>query len=194
MEVGSLLCLGAISKGEITIEDVHVEDMRYPLKVLHRLGISPTVRDNSLIIDGRRPLVMRKDIGDRIPSIYSGPWPAYPTDLMSVAIVAATQASGTVIFFEKMFEGRMFFTDNLMRMGANIVLCDPHRIVVTGTSQLFGSNMSSPDVRAGMALVMAALTAMGKSEINNIYQIERGYLHMDKKLEALGAAIKRMAV
>ena len=137
---------------------------------------------------------MRKDIGDRIPSIYSGPWPAYPTDLMSVAIVAATQASGTVIFFEKMFEGRMFFTDNLMRMGANIVLCDPHRIVVTGTSQLFGSNMSSPDVRAGMALVMAALTAMGKSEINNIYQIERGYLHMDKKLEALGAAIKRMAV
>ncbi len=194
MEVGSLLCLGAISKGEITIEDVDVEDMRYPLKVLHRLGISPTVRDNSLIIDGRRPLVMRKDIGDRIPSIYSGPWPAYPTDLMSVAIVAATQASGTVIFFEKMFEGRMFFTDNLMRMGANIVLCDPHRIVVTGTSQLFGSNMSSPDVRAGMALVMAALTAMGKSEINNIYQIERGYLHMDKKLEALGAAIKRMAV
>jgi UDP-N-acetylglucosamine 1-carboxyvinyltransferase len=194
MEVGSLLCLGAISKGEITIEDVDVEDMRYPLKVLHRLGISPTVRDNSLIIDGRRPLVMRKDIGDRIPSIYSGPWPAYPTDLMSVAIVAATQASGTVIFFEKMFEGRMFFTDNLMRMGANIVLCDPHRIVVTGSSQLFGSNMSSPDVRAGMALVMAALTAMGKSEINNIYQIERGYLHMDKKLEALGAAIKRMAV
>jgi len=194
MEVGSLLCLGAISKGEITIEDVNVEDMRYPLKVLHRLGIAPSVQANSLTIDGRRPLVMRKDIGDRIPSIYSGPWPAYPTDLMSVAIVAATQASGTVIFFEKMFEGRMFFTDNLMRMGANIVLCDPHRIVVTGTSQLFGSNMSSPDVRAGMALVMAALTAMGKSEINNIYQIERGYLNMDKKLEALGAAIKRLPV
>jgi len=194
MEVGSLLCLGAISKGEIIIEDVNVEDMRYPLKVLHRLGIAPSVQANSLTIDGRRPLVMRKDIGDRIPSIYSGPWPAYPTDLMSVAIVAATQASGTVIFFEKMFEGRMFFTDNLMRMGANIVLCDPHRIVVTGTSQLFGSNMSSPDVRAGMALVMAALTAMGKSEINNIYQIERGYLNMDKKLEALGAAIKRLPV
>ena len=137
---------------------------------------------------------MRKDIGDRIASIYSGPWPAFPTDLMSVAIVGATQAAGTLIFFEKMFEGRMFFTDNLMRMGANIVLCDPHRIVVTGPSQLFCANMSSPDVRAGMALVMAALIALGKSEIHNIYQIERGYQDIDKKLEALGAAIKRVTV
>jgi UDP-N-acetylglucosamine 1-carboxyvinyltransferase len=194
MEVGSFLCLGAIAKGKITVSDVNVEDMRYPLKVLGRLGINPEIGENSLTIDGTRPLVMRKDIGDRIASIYSGPWPAFPTDLMSVAIVGATQAAGTLIFFEKMFEGRMFFTDNLMRMGANIVLCDPHRIVVTGPSQLFCANMSSPDVRAGMALVMAALIALGKSEIHNIYQIERGYQDIDKKLETLGAAIKRVSV
>jgi UDP-N-acetylglucosamine 1-carboxyvinyltransferase len=113
---------------------------------------------------------------------------------MSVAIVAATQAAGTIIFFEKMYEGRMFFTDNLMRMGANIVLCDPHRVVITGSSQLYATHMSSPDVRAGMALLMAALIGLGKSEINNIYQIERGYQQIDKKLEALGAAIKRVDV
>jgi UDP-N-acetylglucosamine 1-carboxyvinyltransferase len=194
MEVGSFLCLGAIAKGRITIEDVNVDDMRYPLKVLGRLGMHVEVSGNSMTVDGTRPLIMRRDIGDRIASVYSGPWPAFPTDLMSVAIVGATQAAGTLIFFEKMFEGRMFFTDNLMRMGANIVLCDPHRIVVTGPSQLFCANMSSPDVRAGMALVMAALIALGKSEIHNIYQIERGYQDIDKKLEALGAAIKRVAV
>ena len=110
---------------------------------------------------------------------------------MSVAIVAATQSLGTIIFFEKMFEGRMFFTDKLMGMGANIVLCDPHRIVVTGPSKLYGTNMSSPDVRAGMALLMAACIARGTSEINNIFQIERGYQDIDQKLLSLGAAIKR---
>jgi UDP-N-acetylglucosamine 1-carboxyvinyltransferase len=194
MEVGSFLCLGAIAKGKITIEGVNLEDMRYPLKVLHRIGIAPKIRDHAVTIDGTKPLVIRKDVGDRVGTIYSGPWPAYPTDLMSVAIVAATQAQGTIIFFEKMFEGRMFFTDNLMRMGANIVLCDPHRIVVTGSSQLYANNMSSPDVRAGMALVMAALIALGTSEINNINQIERGYQQIDKKLESLGAAIRRVEV
>ena len=199
MEVGSFLCLGAIGGGRVTVDDINLEDLRFPLKVLGRLGIEaePHTRQtphgvvSSLTVDGSQPLTMRKDIGDRVGTIYSGPWPAYPTDLMSVAIVAATQAQGTVIFFEKMFEGRMFFTDNLMRMGANIVLCDPHRIVVTGPAPLFGSTMSSPDVRAGMALVMAALIARGKSEIHNIYQIERGYQRIDEKLLALGAAIKR---
>lgn len=192
MEVGSFLCLGAIGKGKITIEGVNLEDMRYPLKVLDRIGISPKVVDDSLVIDGTKPLSMRKDIGDRVGTIYSGPWPAYPTDLMSVAIVAATQAAGTAIFFEKMYEGRMFFTDNLTRMGANIVLCDPHRVVVTGPSQLYATVMSSPDVRAGMAVLMAACIALGKSEIHNIYQIERGYQDIDKKLEGLGAAIRRV--
>jgi UDP-N-acetylglucosamine 1-carboxyvinyltransferase len=191
MEVGSFLCLGAIAKGKVTVEGVNVEDMRFPLKVLARLGIKPRVDEDSLMVDGTKPLVMQKDVGGRVGTVYSGPWPAYPTDLMSVAIVAATQAQGTAIFFEKMFEGRMFFTDNLMRMGANIVLCDPHRIVVTGASQLYATSMSSPDVRAGMALLMAALIALGRSEIHNIHQIERGYSGIDKKLEALGAAIKR---
>ncbi len=194
MEVGSFLCLGAIAKGKLTIADVNVEDMRYPLKVLSRIGINPSIDDGCLTIDGTKPLQMKKDIGDRVGTVYSGPWPAYPTDLMSVAIVAATQATGTVIFFEKMFEGRMFFTDNLMRMGANIVLCDPHRIVINGPSQLYATTMSSPDVRAGMALLMAASIALGKSEIHNIHQIERGYQAIDQKLEAIGAAIKRVPV
>jgi UDP-N-acetylglucosamine 1-carboxyvinyltransferase len=200
MEVGSFLCLGAIGKGKVRIEGVNHTDMRFPLKVLARLGINPKIIEgegeggDALLIDGTKPLVMRKDVGDRVGTVYSGPWPAYPTDLMSVAIVAATQAQGTIIFFEKMFEGRMFFTDKLMAMGANVVLCDPHRIVITGPSQLYGNNMSSPDVRAGMALVMAATVALGKSEINNIYQIERGYQQIDKKLEGLGAAIRRVEV
>jgi UDP-N-acetylglucosamine 1-carboxyvinyltransferase len=192
MEVGSFLCLGAIGKGKVTIEDVNVDDLRYPLKVLARLGIVPRVAGTSLVIDGTKPLIMKKDIGDRVGTIYSGPWPAYPTDLMSVAIVAATQAVGTVIFFEKMYEGRMFFTDKLMGMGANVVLCDPHRVVITGPSQLYATTMSSPDVRAGMALLMAATIALGKSEIHNIYQIERGYQAIDKKLEGLGAAIRKV--
>jgi UDP-N-acetylglucosamine 1-carboxyvinyltransferase len=193
MEVGSFLCLGAIGKGKVTIEGVNMEDMRFPLKILNRIGLQPKATEDSFVIDGTKPLMMRKDIGDRVGTIYSGPWPAYPTDLMSVAIVAATQAAGTAIFFEKMYEGRMFFTDKLMSMGANIVLCDPHRVVVTGPSQLYATTMSSPDVRAGMALLMAACIALGKSEINNIYQIERGYQDIDKKLEGLGAAIKRVS-
>lgn len=194
MEVGSFLCLGAIGKGKVTIEGVNIDDMRFPLKVLSRIGIHPRIDEDKLIVDGTRPLTMKKDVGDRIGTIYSGPWPAYPTDLMSVAIVAATQAAGTIIFFEKMFEGRMFFTDKLMLMGANIVLCDPHRVVVTGPQPLFGTQLSSPDVRAGMALLMAAVIALGPSEINNIIQIERGYQDIDKKLESLGAAIRRVQV
>lgn len=191
MEVGSFLCLGAIAKGKITIKDVVIEDLRFVLKTLAKLGIEPAVEGNSLIIDGTKPIKMKRDIGGRISTIYSGPWPAYPTDLMSVAIVAATQAQGTAIFFEKMFEGRMFFTDKLMQMGANIVLCDPHRIVVNGHAQLFASRLSSPDVRAGMALIMAALVAEGESVIENIYQVERGYFKIEEKLKKLGASIVR---
>lgn len=191
MEVGSYLCLGAIAGGQVTIEGTRPDDMRFVLKVLSRLGIDPDINGTSMKIDGRKPLEMRRDLSGRVGVIYSSPWPAYPTDLMSVAIVAATQAKGTMIFFEKMFEGRMFFTDKLMAMGANIVLCDPHRIVVNGPSPLFGSQMSSPDVRAGMALVMAALVAKGTSVIDNIVQIERGYVSIDQKLRGLGAKITR---
>jgi UDP-N-acetylglucosamine 1-carboxyvinyltransferase len=193
MEVGSMLCLGAIAGGKLRIEDAGVSDLRFVLKTLGRLGIHPEIEGDALIIDGTKPLVVRKEVSGRMPTIYSGPWPAYPTDLMSVAIVAATQSIGTTIFFEKMFEGRMFFTDKLMQMGANIVLCDPHRVVITGPSKLFAARMSSPDVRAGMALLMAAVIAEGKSVIDNIHQIERGYMEIDTKLRALGASIQREA-
>jgi UDP-N-acetylglucosamine 1-carboxyvinyltransferase len=192
MEVGSFLCLGAVSKGKITIKDVVVEDLRFTLKTLSRLGINPKVSGTQIMIDGTKAISMKKDMTGRIGTIFSGPWPAFPTDLMSVAIVAATQSEGTSIFFEKMFEGRMFFTDKLMEMGANIVLCDPHRVVLTGPSPLYATHMSSPDVRAGMALLSAALLALGTSEIDNVYQIDRGYQAIDKKLAALGAAIKRV--
>lgn len=191
MEVGSFLCLGAIAGGKVTVQNVEMDDLRFVLKTLARLGIDPVLEGKNLTIDGTKPLKMRKDISGRIGTIYSGPWPAYPTDLMSVAIVAATQSQGTMVFFEKMFEGRMFFTDKLMQMGANIVLCDPHRIVISGKSQLYGAHMSSPDVRAGMALIMAALVAEGPSIINNIYQVDRGYFNIEQKLKGLGANIVR---
>lgn len=191
MEVGSFLCLGAIAGGKVRVKNVEINDLRFVLKTFARLGIEPVSEGKDLIIDGTKPLKMKKDISGRIGTIYSGPWPAYPTDLMSVAIVAATQSNGTMIFFEKMFEGRMFFTDKLMQMGANIVLCDPHRIVISGKSQLYGAHMSSPDVRAGMALIMAALVADGTSVINNIYQVDRGYFNIEQKLRGLGANIVR---
>ena len=191
MEVGSFLTLGALAGGKLTIEDVHVPDLRFILKIFARLGIHPEISGRSLQIDGNKNLTMQTDISGRNGTIYSGPWPAFPTDLMSVAIVAGTQSKGTTIFFEKMFEGRMFFTDKLMSMGANIVPCAPHRIVVTGPNQLQGATMSSPDLRAGMAMLIAALIAEGTSVIDNIYQIERGYCDVFEKLCALGAKILR---
>lgn len=193
MEIGSLMCLGSITPGEIRIDRVKPADLRFICKTLGRLGINPQWGDDqSLVITAEDSisLKMSSDISGRVASIYSAPWPAFPTDLMSVAIVAATQSAGTMIFHEKMFEGRMFFTDKLMEMGANIVLCDPHRVVVNGPTSLRASRMSSPDVRAGMALLTAALVAKGTSEINNVYQIERGYYALEKKLGALGAKIK----
>ncbi len=191
MEVGSFLCLGAITEGELSIENVHLPDLRFILKTFARLGIHPKIVANSLVLEDGTNLTMQTDIGGRVGTVYSGPWPAFPTDLMSVAIVAGTQAKGTMIFHEKMFEGRMFFTDKLMSMAANIVLCDPHRIVVNGPNQLHAASMSSPDVRAGMAMVIASLIAKGRSVIDNIYQIERGYCDVFAKLSGLGAAIRR---
>jgi len=191
MEVGSFICLGAIAGGKITVQDTDPDALRFVLKTLGRLGINPEIRNKDIFIDGTQSREMKRDVSGRVSAIYSGPWPAYPTDLMSVAIVAATQSKGTVIFFEKMFEGRMFFTDKLMAMGANIVLCDPHRIVVNGPSPLFASHLSSPDVRAGMALLMAALIAKGTSVIDNIVQIERGYANIAEKLTGIGASITR---
>ena len=139
-------------------------------------------------------LQIRKDMHGSIPRIDDAPWPAFPTDLMSILITVATQATGMVLFFEKMFEGRMFFTDSLIAMGANIILCDPHRIVVGGPTQLYGTQLESPDVRAGMSLLIAALAAKGTSTIYNIRQIDRGYERIEEKLKALGASITREQV
>ena len=137
-------------------------------------------------------MIIRQDLHGSIPRIDDAPWPAFPTDLMSIAIVTATQSAGTVLFFEKMYEGRMFFVDHLIGMGAKIILCDPHRVVVVGPSALYGSRVESPDVRAGMALVIAALAAKGQTTIGNIRQIDRGYERLDEKLRALGASIERV--
>jgi UDP-N-acetylglucosamine 1-carboxyvinyltransferase len=191
MEIGSFLYLGAIGGGKVVVEETEVEDLRFILKTFARMGIHVETSAQGLIVDGTKRPKISREISGRMPTLYSGPWPAYPTDLMSVAIVAATQAEGTVLFFEKMFESRMFFTDRLVEMGAQLVLCDPHRVVVSGHSPLYGTKMSSPDIRAGMALLMAALIAQGKSEIENIHQIERGFASIDQKLQSLGAAIQR---
>ena len=191
MEVGSFICLGAISGGALEIQGVELDDLRFIVKILARLGIKvDSDRTRNTVKVSSSALQIRKDIGNRLPLIYSGPWPAFPTDLMSVAIVAATQAHGTVIFFEKMFEGRMFFIDSLLAMGANIVLCDPHRVVVSGPTRLSAAHLTSPDVRAGMALLMAALVAKGTSHIDNATQIERGYGDVVTKLQRLGADIR----
>ncbi|MBC61337.1 MAG: UDP-N-acetylglucosamine 1-carboxyvinyltransferase [Zetaproteobacteria bacterium] len=191
MEIGSFLCLASITQGQIEITDVNIKDLRFVLKTLKKVGIKPEIKEKSLIVSDQQELITEGDATGRVATIYTGPWPAFPTDLLSVSIVAATQSKGTLVFHEKMFESRLFFTDKLMAMGANIVLCDPHRVVVTGPAKLKKTNMSSPDVRAGMALLMAALVASGTSEIHNIYQIDRGYYQIEKKLESLGAKIKR---
>src|SRR5690606_12907478 len=149
------------------------------------------VRGDDLFIAGDQEMRIRMDLGGHIPKIDDGPWPAFPADLTSIALVTATQCEGTILIHEKMFESRMFFTDKLVSMGARMVLCDPHRVVVVGPSRLHGGVVESPDIRAGMALLIAALGAEGQSEIYNIGQIERGYERIDERLRALGAEIHR---
>ena len=191
MEVASYASLASSSRGKVCIEGVNTEDFRGIFRTWKRLGVNAEVEGNTVIVDGTQQAQMQKDISGGIGCVYSAPWPGFPTDLMSVAIVAATQAQGSMIFFEKLFEGRMFFTDKLLKMGAQIVLCDPHRVVVTGPSTLVAARVSSPDVRAGMALIIAACVAQGTSRIGNIYQVERGYDQVVEKLSALGVAIRR---
>ena len=194
LEVGSFIGLAAMTGGELFIRDVRESDMRMINRVFERLGIKIEYQGTTLVVPPRQNLVIQKDLHGAIPKIDDAPWPAFPTDLMSIAITVATQASGTVLFFEKMFEGRMFFVDGLISMGASIILCDPHRVVVAGPSQLYGARLESPDVRAGMALLMASLCARGTSTIFNIRQIDRGYSNIDEKLRSLGASIKRLPV
>ncbi len=191
MEVGSLIGLAAVTRGELTIEGIVPEDLR-PLKVgFGRLGISWSVSGDSIFVPATQSMTVVSDLGGLIPKIDDAPWPGFPADLTSIMTVVATQARGIVLIHEKMFESRMFFVDKLIGMGAAIVLCDPHRAVVSGPSRLSGASLVSPDVRAGMAMVIAALCAEGESVIQNVYQIERGYENISTRLRALGARIER---
>jgi UDP-N-acetylglucosamine 1-carboxyvinyltransferase len=154
---------------------------------------APVDARHVLVIEEEQSLRIRADFGGAVPKIDDAPWPAFPPDLMSIALVIATQAQGTVIVHEKMYESRLFFVDKLIAMGAQIILCDPHRAVVVGPSRLMGNHVASPDIRAGMALVLAALAAQGTTVIDNVEQIDRGYQDIDVKLRALGAQIERVA-
>ena len=192
IEVGSLIGLAAVTKSEITIRDAGIEHLRSTLMNFERLGIVCRPEGNDLIVPGDQEMKIQSDFGGHIPKIEDQPWPAFPADTMSIAIVAATQCEGVVLMFEKMFESRMFFVDKLIAMGARIVLCDPHRAIVSGPSRLRGSRLESPDIRAGMAMLIAAMCAEGTSTINNAQQIERGYERIDERLNQLGARITRI--
>ena len=191
IEVASFAVLAAVTGGDMTIEDVEPDDLISIVPAFRKLGIDLEVGESSLRVRPGQELGVVDDLGGQIPKIESGIWPAFPADLTSIAVVAATQATGTVLVFEKMFESRLFFVDKLVSMGARIILCDPHRAVVTGPAQLVGQRLESPDIRAGMAMVIAALCADGQSSIGNIRQIDRGYERIDERLRALGAEIER---
>src|ERR671937_3095552 len=192
IEVASFIGLGAITPGELVVEDVQAEDLVAIRRMIHRLGIEIEVEGQSVrVLDGQQ-LVVEDDLGGAIPIIDDGPWPQFPADLTSIALAVATQAKGTVLIFEKMFENRLFFVDKLVSMGARIILCDPHRAVVTGPARLFGQRMASPDIRAGMAMLIASLCAEGTSTIGNVGEIDRGYERIDERLRSLGAQIERV--
>jgi UDP-N-acetylglucosamine 1-carboxyvinyltransferase len=191
IEVGSFIALAAVTGGALTIADAAVSHLDSTLLGFDRLGVRCEIRGDDLFVPAGQELVVRMDAGGHIPKIDDGPWPAFPADLTSIALVVATQCRGTVLIFEKMFESRMFFADKVISMGARIVLCDPHRAVVVGPSPLHGGEVESPDIRAGMALLIAALCARGHSRIHNIGQIERGYERIDERLRQLGARIER---
>ena len=192
MEVGSFIGLAAVTRGELEIEDAAPEHLKMTKIAFAKLGIHWEQDGSSIRIPPGQLLRVVPDLGGLIPKIDDAPWPGFPADLTSIALVVATQVEGTVLVYEKMFESRMFFVDKLIDMGAKIVLCDPHRAVVSGPARLHGSVMTSPDVRAGMAMVIAALCAEGKSTIDNVYQIERGYENLTDRLAGLGAKITRL--
>lgn len=191
LEVISFVGAAAVTRGEITIKNAGIQYLDMVRLVFARLGVEWEVRGNDLYVPSHQKLRIEPDLGGAIPMINVMPWPAFPTDLMSIAIVIATQSSGTILFHDWMYPSRMFFTDKLVGMGAQIVLCDPHRCIVQGPTPLTGEKMESPDIRAGMSLVLASLSANGKSVIRNVNQIDRGYEKVDEKLRKLGADIVR---
>ena len=192
IEVGSFIGLAAVTQSELRIADAGVEHLRSILMGFARLGIECKIEGRDLVIPADQPRKVQADLGGHVPTIADQPWPAFPADVMSIMIVTATQCEGMVLIHEKMFESRMFFVDKLIGMGAKIVLCDPHRAIVAGPSALRAATVESPDIRAGRAMLLAAMCAEGTSTINNVGQIERGYERIDERLNALGASIERI--
>lgn len=193
IEVGSFLGLAAATRSLLTVGPVDPAQLDPVLRPLRRLGAKIEIHGHHVRCDGRDAMVVERDFGETIPRLSDGPWPATPADLLSILVVTATQAAGTVLLFEKMFESRLFWVDRLIAMGADAILCDPHRVVISGPSSLRGTRLASPDIRAGMALLIAALVAEGESEIQNITQIDRGYEAIESRLRAVGAQIQRIS-
>jgi len=191
IEVGSFMALAAATGGDLRIRDVEPLDLLMVRRQFRRLGLHSEMDGRDMLVPPGQKLRIQSDLGDAIPKIEDGPWPAFPADLTSIALALATQADGEILIFEKMFENRLFFVDKLVAMGARITLCDPHRAIVSGPSRLHGERVESPDIRAGMAMLIAALAAEGSSEIGNIRQIDRGYEQIDERLRGLGAQIER---
>jgi UDP-N-acetylglucosamine 1-carboxyvinyltransferase len=192
IEVGSFIGLAAVTGSDLKIEKAGVEHLHSIRMGFSRLGIECTEKGDDLIVPAKQQKTIQSDLGGHIPKLEDQPWPAFPADVMSIAIVTATQCEGVIMMHEKMFESRMFFVDKLISMGARIILCDPHRAVVVGPSKLRAAQVESPDIRAGMAILLAALCASGESTIDNVGQIERGYERIDERLRALGANIERV--
>ena len=192
MEVGSFIGLAAVTGGKIRIQNAAPEHLGMVGIVFRRLGLHFEVQGQDILVPAGQQLAIFDDLGGAVPKIDDAPWPGFPTDLMSIALVVATQAQGTVLIHEKMFDSRLYFVDRLIAMGARIILCDPHRAVVVGPSPLRGETLTSPDIRAGMALLIASLCASGESVIQNINQIDRGYDRIETKLQALGSRIERV--
>jgi UDP-N-acetylglucosamine 1-carboxyvinyltransferase len=194
IEIASFMALAGVTGGELTIKGCVPEDLRMIRLVFQRLGLRSDMVDGDCHVPGGQELRVARDAGDYQSKVEDGPWPAFPADLTSIAVALATQSDGSVLIFEKMFENRLFFVDELITMGAEITICDPHRAIVIGPRRLRGQRLSSPDIRAGMAKLIAALCAEGRSEIHNVQQIDRGYERIDERLQELGATIERISV
>ena len=193
IEIGSFMALAGVTGGELRIKDTVPSDLRMIRLVFERVGLRSELHGNDVVVPGGQKLVVQADVGEYKSKIQDGPWPAFPADLTSIAVALATQAEGSILVHEWMFENRLIFTDKLILMGADIVMCDPHRAIITGPRRLRGERVESPDIRAGMAMLLAALCADGRSEIGNIRQIDRGYERIDERLRDLGARIERVA-
>jgi UDP-N-acetylglucosamine 1-carboxyvinyltransferase len=193
IEIGSFMAIAGVTGGEIRIKDTEPEDLRMIRLIFRRLGLETQVDGADVLVPGGQKLVVERDLGGHTCKVQDGPWPAFPADLTSIAVALATQSEGEVLVHEWMFESRLFFCDKLISMGANILIADVHRALIAGPRRLRGNRVESPDIRAGMAVLLAALCAEGRTEIGNIRQIDRGYERIDERLRELGARIERVA-